>query len=334
MARIATYSFTDPIPYGAAIRAADIEVVVTAKGSFSAKLMQIDFDRLWMQYGSDNLPRVFRSKLSVSRAIVTFLADGNQAAMQHSGLELSPAAIVAKSLDSLNYHRTWQACRWASLSLPPSDLAAASHALLGREMTAPSVTRLMRPDPAHLARLVNLHAAARKLADAAPDTFSNTEAARSLEQEIVRAMITCLADVGPTDATAAWRHHSAIINRFEDLLAANCDRPMYLPDICAAIGASERTLRICCEEHLGMGPIRYLWLRRMHLARRVLGQADPANATVTQIATDHGFWELGRFAVSYRALFGESPSATLRRPATAIRSRQNRPSALLDSEIA
>jgi hypothetical protein len=31
-----------------------------------------------------------------------------------------------------------------------------------------------------------------------------------------------------------------------------------------------------------------------------------------RIVTDHGFWELGRFSV---ALFGESPSVTLRRPA-------------------
>jgi AraC-like DNA-binding protein len=51
-----------------------------------------------------------------------------------------------------------------------------------------------------------------------------------------------------------------------------------------------------------MGPIRYLTLRRMHLARRALLREN-LSATVTQIATDHGFWELERFAVAYRALF-------------------------------
>ena len=54
-----------------------------------------------------------------------------------------------------------------------------------------------------------------------------------------------------------------------------------------------------------MGPIRYLTLRRMHLVKRALLRASPATATVTQIVSDHGFWELGRFAVQYKRLFGE-----------------------------
>jgi AraC-like DNA-binding protein len=41
--------------------------------------------------------------------------------------------------------------------------------------------------------------------------------------------------------------------------------------------------------------------------------ADGTVKTVTEIANDHGFGELGRFAVSYRKLYGEAPSVTLRR---------------------
>ena len=77
-----------------------------------------------------------------------------------------------------------------------------------------------------------------------------------------------------------------------------------------------------------MGPIRYLTLRRMHLARRALLQADASTATVTQIVTDHGFLELGRFAVTYRALFGETPSMSLQRPPDDRQIFLNRPSSL------
>jgi AraC-like DNA-binding protein len=92
------------------------------------------------------------------------------------------------------------------------------------------------------------------------------------------------------------------------------NEPLYLVDICEAIGVTDRTLRVHCQEHLGTSPHRYLWLRRMNQARRALTQANATTQTVTEIANDYGFGELGRFAVSYRKLFGESPSVTLRRP--------------------
>jgi transcriptional regulator GlxA family with amidase domain len=62
--------------------------------------------------------------------------------------------------------------------------------------------------------------------------------------------------------------------------------------------------------------------------RRALLRADASTATVTRLATDHGFWELGRFSVTYRKLFDESPSQSLRRPADDTRSFRNRPSSL------
>jgi AraC family ethanolamine operon transcriptional activator len=38
---------------------------------------------------------------------------------------------------------------------------------------------------------------------------------------------------------------------------------------------------------------------------------------VTSVATQHGFYELGRFAGEYRALFGEAPSETLHKARSA-----------------
>nr|WP_244978620.1 helix-turn-helix domain-containing protein [Bradyrhizobium pachyrhizi] len=130
--------------------------------------------------------------------------------------------------------------------------------------------------------------------------------------------------------TAGNRRHDAIVAAFEEFLEANLYRPLYLADFCAALGVAERTLRAACQEHLGIGPVRYLALRRMHLVRRVLLASDPTRTTVTQVVTDHGFWELGRFSVSYKLLFGESPTATLRRPAERHQLPRSRPSLFAD----
>ena len=151
------------------------------------------------------------------------------------------------------------------------------------------------------------------LATSAPDILAHPQMAKSLEQELVHAMVMCIG-TQQAETKSGVHQHSKVIARFEDFLATRRYEPVYLTEICAAIGASERTLRTCCHEHLGMGPIHYLWLRRMHLARHALRHADPSAVTVTRIAIDYGFWELGRFSVEYRALFGESPSVSLHRP--------------------
>ena len=102
----------------------------------------------------------------------------------------------------------------------------------------------------------------------------------------------------------AFRHHAKVMRRLEEVLRATPEGPLYMDDLCKAIGASYRTLHVCCREHLGMSPKRYLLLRRMHLADRALCRGDSERTSVTEIATDYGFWELGRFSASYRSLFG------------------------------
>lgn len=183
--------------------------------------------------------------------------------------------------------------------------------MVGRELTAARDAMLITPTPAAMARLQRLHAGAAHLAEHAPEIIANSDAARGLEQILTAALVDCLADREDRGDNLAQSQHAIVMRRFRRLVEDNPEQPLYIPEICTAIGVSERTLRACCQEHLGMSPKRYLLLRRMHLARRALRAAAFHDATVTDIATRYGFWQLGRFAIEYRALFGESPSATL-----------------------
>jgi AraC-like DNA-binding protein len=308
------FAFSDPYDYQTAVRAANVEVFPSVRGDFHSDLVQIDLNRVWMQGGSESLPAISHVAATPERAAVEFLADVNQPPLRYNGVEVSPGEIIFSSPNKA-HRRSVARHSWASMSLTPTDLAAAGRVLADFEIVVPSACRVIRPPPALMARLRRLHQAASKLARNAPDRLAHTEAARSLEEALVHAMIGCLAEGMPVKNSSGGLRHSAIMARFEEFLAANHDRPLYLAEICAALVISERMLWVCCTEQFGMGPLRYFWLRRMHLARRALRRADPTATTVTAVATHHGFWELGRFSVDYRALFGESPSASLRRPA-------------------
>ena len=52
-------------------------------------------------------------------------------------------------------------------------------------------------------------------------------------------------------------------------------------------------------------------IRLLHLNARL--KAAPPDARIIDMAFDLGFTHLGRMAGAYRAKFGETPSATLRR---------------------
>ena len=94
---------------------------------------------------------------------------------------------------------------------------------------------------------------------------------------------------------------------------------MPISHLCRVAGVSERGLRNAFHAVRGMSPKQYLLTVRLHGVRRALTDAGFRPTTVTDVATDHGFFELGRFAASYREAFGEAPSETLRAAARRAR---------------
>jgi len=61
----------------------------------------------------------------------------------------------------------------------------------------------------------------------------------------------------------------------------------------------------------GISPKRWMVNERLQIVRSALSDGDSAPITVTGVATNYGFFELGRFAATYKQALGESPSETL-----------------------
>ncbi len=83
-------------------------------------------------------------------------------------------------------------------------------------------------------------------------------------------------------------------------------------DLCRETGVSERTLQYSFKAQLGLSPNTYLRIFRLNRVRKLLRNPSHATVTVTEAAMRWHFWHLGRFSRDYAALFGESPSITLR----------------------
>lgn len=304
---------TDADQYRAAVRPENAEFLVTGRGPFTASVTRVDLHRLWLQDMQETLPRSWLIEMGCPRQAICFSATSGPPVV-FQGAELRTDDVTMLSPSTGGWQRLSGPSRLASMSLPLEDVAVLAASLTGRDLPLQRDCRAILAPPPVIARLRRLHLATTRLAETAPEMIANPDVARGLEQALAEAMIVCLAEGQAREDTQCQRRRAAIIRRFRALAEDNPGQVLYLTDVCATLGVPWRTLQVCCQEYLGTSPKHYLMLRRMHQARQALVTGSVATASVTDIAMQFGFWELGRYAARYKALFGESPSVTLRRP--------------------
>jgi transcriptional regulator GlxA family with amidase domain len=115
----------------------------------------------------------------------------------------------------------------------------------------------------------------------------------------------------PALGQSVQRRRQGVVARASEFLLTHATEGVRIADVSRAAGVSERTLRNAFHREHGLSPKQFDLRERLRGARRALCQLAPPR-TVTTIATEFGFFELGRFSKFYRRAFGESPSQTLR----------------------
>ena len=150
--------------------------------------------------------------------------------------------------------------------------------------------------------------------DSAPDAFDSSVAVDATTRKLTELVPEALC--GSLVVTPKPGRHSIsrkeIVHSVMNFIEQHDCEYLLVAELATAAAVSERTLRMAFQDYYGMGPVRYLKLRMLNLVRNTLQNADSSITTVTQVATQHGVWELGRFAQDYRALFDELPSEPLR----------------------
>jgi AraC-like DNA-binding protein len=85
-----------------------------------------------------------------------------------------------------------------------------------------------------------------------------------------------------------------------------------ISDLCMVAHVSERRLRNAFTQTFGLPPIQYFRMRSLSRVRGRLVAGRRDQVSIGDVAMDHGFPHLGRFAAYYKEVFAERPSVTLR----------------------
>jgi AraC family ethanolamine operon transcriptional activator len=133
-----------------------------------------------------------------------------------------------------------------------------------------------------------------------------------LEEGIAIALLTTLGTLTRSDLDPAPVDvRGDIVTAGREYIEAHLCEEIRMSQLCRHVNTGIRYLQIAFRERIGISPYQYIRRRRLHLARQLLRGADCREVTVRQIARRVHCSHVGRFAVDYKRLFGESPSATL-----------------------
>ena len=172
-----------------------------------------------LQRGWQSLSHLARISTPANRNLLLLPCDRQQAPTLDGKIEVCFGDIIFSPAGSEEYHRAPSDIRWASLSPTAAGLASAAQTLAGHALPDVGSSRVVRPRPALVSRLFNLHKVVSDLATTAPEILAHSEVAKVAEESLLRAMLGCITDPG---AGADGRHPShrgmAVVNRFECVL--------------------------------------------------------------------------------------------------------------------
>jgi AraC-like DNA-binding protein len=309
-----TYSFTEPEAFQAGLEKLGMRVFAAARGQFSAQLTRATLFHLHLLRAVEAVPRIAYLSLPADAICISFLTqpDPSYPPPVWSGEELQFGDIMFHGREERLHQWTRGPGRWGLVSLDADFFARYGKVHYSLVLAPSAVGRILRPTAATRQRLLQLHARAGRVVETRPSIIVHPEAARSLENDLIQALVDCLAQGQWLETSPARRRQAQVMERFENELITRLHQNARVAEICATLRVSERTLRRCCRQFLGMGPTQYVGLRRLMLVRSTLLHADRRAVSVADVVRLHGFPPTSRFTAAYRTAFGETPSQTLR----------------------
>ena len=101
--------------------------------------------------------------------------------------------------------------------------------------------------------------------------------------------------------------------KIKEKLFRHMDGKMTTASLAEEYGLSCKSLQNAFKSLFDLNPRQFVRLLKLNLVHHELSRSDPSQINISRVAQKWGFEHQGRFAKYYAELFGENPSATLRR---------------------
>ena len=239
--------------------------------------------------------------------------DPGQPGFRSHGMKLPPAAFFGLAADGEIHLTTPERCSMALLSLDRSRFVQWAHELGGPGLEEHlEGVNAQAIDPVRIQRVRACLRRIFHLADRHPALVQDPATRRVLSGDLVPLLVEALAHrTGHCERLARPPARIELVKAAQAWMADHPDEPIHLDALCRQVAAGRRSLLQGFREHLGMGPMAYLKLQRLHGVRRALLAADPQATRISELAAQWGFLNAGHFARDYRTLFGEHPRTSL-----------------------
>jgi AraC-like DNA-binding protein len=285
-------------------------VLVTGRGGFCGRLIEISLQHMRLWDAEEELARIGFFAVPLGTILVILAEAGAQSSVW-GGIVPEPYELLTIAPGERLHVRSHGRCRWCAIQVSEAVLVDYGRIMIGPRFAVPRGISRWRPALTARRDLLDLCRAAIRATDIRSRALADVQAAHGLQQQLIGELIKSLSAAPATNESPSAKRRRNVVARFEEILLTGSSQT--LPEIRGMIGVSEKPLRDSCKAHLGMSPSAYRRLHVMQRVHRMLRANDPKSTTIGWIAARSGFRDPDRFARNYRIIYGELPSATLRR---------------------
>lgn len=291
--------------FGEVVVGARREVVQLQQGKLRGRVSHASIGCLRIDLACFNLGMRTSGASGAEGIVISMLADSADR-VTRSSYESEPGDVLVTPAGSEHENRYYGGGSVIIASIQSDDIHSSFHSEGELSDTAAWRRSHFKGSADTVQNVVpRLHSLVARLGE----TNLNAEAAEYWKRAVIEAMSAVIIHGASSERDGPLPSALKVVKQVEEYLDAAGTAPIHISEICRHLHLPRRTLHRVFHETLGVGPIAFLRHRRLCAVHSALRMPKDIR-TVSEIAMQFGFQNVGRFAGYYHRLFGEYPSET------------------------